>query len=957
MKDANARASDRGAAGSLAEELALEDEASSRLIGTDRYTMAEAARLKGVSYHTVSRAVRAGRLPVQRLGRMALISGDDLGAWRPMHDRAPRRYRQNQNGEGASPVFLDTSLGERLELAKRLSTLYEIIHSASSELPLHEFSQLICDRMVHVFHISRGSLWLFDDALTTATRVASVGGKMSMLPDQIELAAHPSFLTFAHGSVARVSQNPQAYMDELNDPTLGTVIGPVFALSLRIGHRTIGGFFGDRDGKPFELPDDHLVLARVLSNQAALAIDHARLRDREQTRTNQLSAILKQLTHAVRACDEQGRLTFVNAVDREFSGAGEDASIIGSNAFENHAILARYDLDGNPIRGDRHPLARALDGEHIRDWEYEISVADGTRRRVSVSASPITVDGRTTGAVYTARDLTAQRDAERQADERLRELETAASRAEAVARMVSEISDVRDVESALEVTVRRMADELLGTGGMVSLRDANGRFSLTAAYRVTLPPSLPASFEPIAIPSTVLALAGQEPMLIAREDASVVERQLMDSFAATFQLIVPLNIGDQHLGAVYVNYAEEPSQTQLDLTFAATLARQCVHAVDQIRAVKQIEATSDRMSSVVNQLPQGVLVIDESEGVVTLANAAALRLWGEPLESGSIHAHELPMIDPEGRVHSRDNHPLLRPFRTGAEFLGEPLTVLRPDGAHVDVVGNHAPILGPDGSIVGAVSVLQDREHFKPLDRAKDEFLSVVAHELRNPLTSLRGNLQLLQRRIRKRGEIEARKEEFDRITIVIEQVDRISELVGRMLDISRVDLGRLDLTFAETDASEILQSVVNSVSGLSPNRNIRVTAPERLPVVWDEVRIEQILVNLLTNAVRYAPEGPIDVDASTLDRDRVQISVRDFGPGVPSRIRRRLFKQYYRFDDGQDDRDRTLDGSQGLGIGLYISARLARAHNGTLEVDDADGGGALFRLTLPAVLNRDRGL
>ena len=950
MNDTKARPDSAGVHGLASSngDASTVEESPNRLIGTDRYTMTEAAKLKGVSYHTVSRAVRAGRLPVQRLGRMALIAGDDLNTWTPMRERAPKRYRQNQRDSDASPVFLDATLGERLELAKRLSTLYEIIHGGSSELPLDELSELICSRMVEVFHLTRGTLWLFDDALLVATRVASVGGRMSSLGDRVDLPAYPSFLAFAHDSVTRVSPDAKAEMRQLRDPEGGKPIGAVLALGLRIGGRTIGGFFGDRSGTPFELPEDHLVLARVLANQAALAIDHALLRDRERTRVTQLSAILDQLRQGVRACDEQGRLTFVNAADRRFSGEDEGSSSIGGNALENHAILARFDLDGNPIRDDRHPLARALDGEHITDWEYDVVLKDGSRRRVAVNANPVIEDSGITGAVYTARDLTDQRDAERQATERLHELEIAASRAEAVADIVTEISSVRNAAAALEVTIRRMSDELRGTGGLVMLRRPDGRFSVSATHNLTIPSTLATSFEPVAIPSTILALASQEPTLLCHEDASPAERQVMDALGAQFQLIVPLTIGERTIGAAYVNYVDAPGQTNLDTTFAATLGRQCVHAIDQIENVSEVDARARRLLSVLDQLPQGVLIIDEPGGVVSLVNQAAQRLWGESLEAGSLRAEELRMIDAEGRLYTPDNHPLLRPFRTGRDYLGEPLTILRPDGSHVDVLGNHAPITGPDGSVVGGVSVLQDREHFKPLDRAKDEFLSVVAHELRNPLTSIRGNLQLLQRRISKRGESETRMEEADRLSIAIEQVDRISELVGRMLDISRVDLGRLDLTFEESDASAIVRSVVNGISGLSPDRSIRISAPDRLPVEWDQVRIEQILVNLLANAVRYAPEGPIDVEARIDSPELVQISVRDYGPGVPARIRRRLFKQYYRFDDGQEDRDRTLDGSQGLGIGLYISARLARSHNGTLEVDDAKGGGALFRLTLP---------
>jgi signal transduction histidine kinase len=307
----------------------------------------------------------------------------------------------------------------------------------------------------------------------------------------------------------------------------------------------------------------------------------------------------------------------------------------------------------------------------------------------------------------------------------------------------------------------------------------------------------------------------------------------------------------------------------------------------------------------------------------------------------------LPVVKAEGMVLDVDDHPLLRPLRTRKESLGEPLTVLQPDGTQVEVLANHAPIFDGRGSIVGAVSILQNRADFKPLDRAKDEFISVVAHELRNPLTSLRGNLQLLQRRIGKRGG-EQSQEEMARLGTVVDQVDRISDLVSRMLDVSRVDLGSLDISVQDADAAELVQEVVNEASGLNPNRPIHLNRPETLPVVWDGARVQQILVNLMSNAARYAPEGPGEVDLFVNEQGRVIMSVRDHGPGVPPRIQKRLFKQYYRFDDGQDDRGIAVDGNRGLGIGLYISARLARAHGGSLTVEDAPGGGAVFMLEMP---------
>ena len=132
------------------------------LRGAERYTMAEAARIKGVSYHTVSRAVRQGRLPVQRLGRMALIAGQDLDAWQPMRTKAPLRFRGHDPEPFArgAPVAFDDAMGSRLEFARQLSTLYEVIHAASTELSLERFGDLLARRFATVFGLPRVAVWV-----------------------------------------------------------------------------------------------------------------------------------------------------------------------------------------------------------------------------------------------------------------------------------------------------------------------------------------------------------------------------------------------------------------------------------------------------------------------------------------------------------------------------------------------------------------------------------------------------------------------------------------------------------------------------------------------------------------------------------------------------------------------------------------------------------------------------
>lgn len=920
-------------------------------ISSDRYTMTEAAKLKGVSYHTVSRAVRKGRLPVVRLGRMALISAEDLRAWRPMRERAPRRYRTQQVAQDASPIFLDTALGERLELAKEMSTVYEIIHGASAELPLPRFAKMLCEQLAQIFRLSRASLWVLNEDGTRAKRLGTVGSQISSMPDDVDIARFPSFRQMLDHSPVRMSFDPQTEFPIGFDKERARQPGPILSIPMRVGSRPVGAMFGDRNGQSFELSPDQMALALVLANQAALALDNALLREREQHRIAQLTWILEQTSDAIRACDADGKLTLINASDRLITGVTDTRGYtLGVDARVNPGVVERHELDGTSITMDQHPLNRALRGEQVENWEYLATLASGNRINVVVNAKPIAVNGEITGAVYAARNVTEARMARERDDTRVAEAERVERQSNAVIMLLREMNAAETTAEVIAAAVRRMRTELAGDHALVLMRDDSGSLAIQDCPESSYPETLQRRYDPFSLPTILLAFAQQRPMLLTRDAAGAVESRIMAAFDAAALLIVPLLADSQPIGVAIVTYSTPATARMIDFGFVVTLGQQSAQLIRHDHVVGRFTASYQRMLAVVDQVPQGVLIVDAPDGTVSLANQAACALFGERIEPGAIQANELRMVDGDGRLYDHDSHPLIQPLRSGESFLGQPLTVQRSDGTLLDVLGSHSPIIDDDGAISGVVSVLQDRRHFTSLDRTKDEFLSVVAHELRNPMTSLRGNLQLIQRRNRKREIQPADEDVFGRIGLVIEQVDRISELVSRMLDISRVDLGRLDLSIAETDASAIIQSVVSSVGGIAPDREIRVTVPERLPVRWDEVRVEQIVVNLLTNAVRYAPNGPIDVDVWISEENQVCIAVRDFGPGVPARIQKRLFKQYYRFDDGQDDRERALDGSQGLGIGLYISARLARAHGGTLEVEQPEGSGARFVLSLPAV-------
>ena len=926
---------------------AIGEPVDSAVYGGDRYTMAEAARLKGVSYHTVSRAVRRGKLPVHRLGRMALISTQDLRDWRPMRERAPKKYRRREPMPDATPALLDLASGERVDLAQRLSTLYEVLHTAAVERSLPEFAAMLSDRIAETLGLSRVAIWQMDEDLGIGSRIAQRGESMSDLPDRLPLVNLPEFIVRAAQGRAQVVEDLRAEVPGLEMYVGERRFSALFAAPLQAGGRTLGVVLGDRNGEPFALTEDQLALAQGLANQGALAFENARLRAQEETRADQLATILEDLTDAVCACDALGRITVINAATRELLGPACDGLKPGDDIMELLGCIQRLRPDGSPVSVEHDPLLRALGGERVHGDEAQWVLRDGAARIVSVNARPIRIDGVVAGAVSVARDVTGEREADDRDARHLMQLERATMRAHAIADLMLAVNAGTEVTNALETAIAGMVEQLDGANGFIVLRAADERMHVRAAHNDIAIDDVERHYDLAALPNTKLAFQRGEPVSITREEAGPAERALLDRFAAKSELIVPLRVGDEPLGVAYVNYAEPRVFDADDVAFAATLAHQCAVVIEKAQLIEASESAHRRLRAVLEQLPQAVLIMLAPSGDVVMANPAAERLWGMPLAGQRVPAGQLRFVDDEGQPVADEHHPLLRTLRTGQAVFGEPLTMRRGEDELIDVLANHAPILDAGEHLVGAVTLLQDRADFKPIDRAKDEFLSVVAHELRTPLTALRGNLQLLQRRLRTRGQVSL-EEEQARLTTVVDQVDRLAELVGRLLDISRADLGKMALSFTPGDAAALMRAAAVEARGMAPQRTIDVSAPEEVSVVWDTVRIEQILANLLSNALRYAPSGPIEVALHHPSDDVLCITVRDHGPGVPAKIQRRLFTRYYRFDDGEGDHDSQLERGHGLGIGLYISARLARAHGGTLTVTNADGGGALFELTLP---------
>ena len=224
----------------------------------------------------------------------------------------------------------------------------------------------------------------------------------------------------------------------------------------------------------------------------------------------------------------------------------------------------------------------------------------------------------------------------------------------------------------------------------------------------------------------------------------------------------------------------------------------------------------------------------------------------------------------------------------------------------------------------------------------RDEFMSIASHELKTPLTSLKLQSQLRMRGLR-RGKISAFNLEW--LTKMFDndekQIEQITRLIDDMLDISRISSGKLSMNFEQFDLCELARDLIErrSEQFVAAGCPVEIECCQSAVGSWDRFRIEQVLMNILTNAMLYGPDKPIFVQVKT-SSDRAQIVVRDQGRGIAKENHERIFQKFERATEGSE--------ISGLGLGLYIVKTILEAHHGSIQVESTLGHGATFVVNLP---------
>lgn len=364
-------------------------------------------------------------------------------------------------------------------------------------------------------------------------------------------------------------------------------------------------------------------------------------------------------------------------------------------------------------------------------------------------------------------------------------------------------------------------------------------------------------------------------------------------------------------------------------TFEAELARR----KEIERRLRISEEEHARLAAIVESSSDAI-VSKTLDGIITSWNAAAERLFGYSAEE-AIGKHITLIIPPE--LHPEEEE-IISKLRRGIRIEHYETVRQRKDGSRVDVSLSISPIKDRRGRIIGASKIARDVSERRELERRKDEFIGLASHEMKTPVTALKGFTQLLQRRLQRSNN----EDVLHFLTRMDQQIDRLTILIRDMLDLSKIQNGQLEYRMDVFDLAELVQEIIENVQGTTRTHRIVLEKTVAVRVYGDRDRIGQVLINLLTNAIKYSKDADKVIVRMAIHAGNVQVSVQDFGIGISEVYQEKIFERFYQaIEPGEKV-------SSGLGIGLYITRKIIERHQGCLCVKSCKGKGSTFSFQLP---------
>ncbi|WNG32880.1 PAS domain-containing protein [Archangium violaceum] len=389
------------------------------------------------------------------------------------------------------------------------------------------------------------------------------------------------------------------------------------------------------------------------------------------------------------------------------------------------------------------------------------------------------------------------------------------------------------------------------------------------------------------------------------------------------------------------------ARSERNRSLLRTLAERQRQEEERQRLLAQVRQRSAELQAILEGMVDAVVVTD-AEGVITLANRAALTLFGQAAHDGTrldtVYPHHHPR-GLDGQDIPYDALPMVRSLR-GEQVSDTELIITAPQKPQQLVLRlNSAPIRDESGRVIAAVSVVRDITQAIELERLQGDFVRMAAHELKTPLTVMKSFAQIARR-------TESASSALGRLLEgLCRGVDRMDRLVRTLLDASQLQSGQLRFEKEWVELGSLVEVATARTSANHPHNPIHLQPHPEAWVFGDRARLQQVLSELLDNAARYSPGGQGVEVALSLDGDEVELSIHDKGIGIPTEQRDRVFERFYRAHAG------TPHDRGGLGLGLFLARGIVLQHGGRVELESREGEGTSVRLRLPRLLERQPAL
>jgi len=494
------------------------------------------------------------------------------------------------------------------------------------------------------------------------------------------------------------------------------------------------------------------------------------------------------------------------------------------------------------------------------------------------------------------------------------------------------MSSKLDLEALLKLILKSAVELLPGQAGLIVLRQENGDLAPVAGIGL-LAETLPL-FEPLWREATVDEVDTSLDMSLRLALASRATGLSLRQVVA-----LPLTMEGENRGYIYVFRARgAASFTQNDQQVLAAFANQAAIAVHNAYLYHQVTAERERLNAIIENSGDGIMIINPFR-IIKTWNKTLTSLTGvtpdEAIGKPCYQILNLKSKDGGSICHTRC--PILHPPETGQLYVEG--FHQRPDGVKIVFADNYSPQANSNGKIDQYIANIRDVTKLREADDLKHTLLAVISHELKTPVSIIKGYAGTLAREDANwEPEVLA-----EGLTVIEEEADKLDTLITNFLDASKLQAGGLKLHFVEIYLPEMAQHAVNALQTTTDTHRFELDFPANFPIIsGDYERLNQVLTNLISNAIKYSPNGGLIRVGGQILEHKVRLYVADKGIGIPPAEHERIFERFHRVDNSLARK------TPGTGLGLYLVQAVVKAHGGTVWVDSKPGVGSTFWVELP---------